>query len=433
VRNWCKQAEHEEHPAVCFDAWANDFSKEPLIGFIASLDAALKPHYAKVPAAQKLRRELLAAAKQIVMPVTKVVGAAASKKVLGLTMDQVADLFDGDNGDDHTKHEGGAVSKEDFQKIGKDLSKAMEDALKAHQSTARAIQAFKDKFGLLIAALRKEANVQLPVYVFVDELDRCRPDYAIALLEGIKHLFGIPGLYFVIATNIEQLAHSIKAVYGESFDAVRYLKRFFDMEFTLPIPDTTKFAIELLSKIIAPDPQHQVWGFNQVLPQFPLPAEEWLPYTFVRYARAFRLELRDMQQAAHILEACFLTMKSQQIHMHWLIFLVVLYQRDTTLYHQAVKQKQILPDLVSKLDTNNDLQFVVPAHQMGWENPPTKNVNILTVIEPFFSALRGNVVESKHDVSHTFPDNLGGSIKRALHDGAIHSYTELVPRAGRFT
>ena len=76
----------------------------------------------------------------------------------------------------------------------------------------------------MITVLEDQAGVQLPLFVFVDELDRCRPDYAIELLEGIKHLFGVPGVYFVVATNTVQLGESVKAVYGSGFDGVRYLK-----------------------------------------------------------------------------------------------------------------------------------------------------------------------------------------------------------------
>ncbi len=427
VRNWCKQAEFEQHPAVCFDAWSNDFSKDPLIGFIAELDAALKQHFASVPAAQEMRRELLASVKQVLLPGAKVLGAAMSKKLLGLSMEQVSEYLTsvGDDADNEP-----VVNKEDLVAVGKDLSKAMEDALKAHQSTAKAIQTFKDKFALLIEALRTQANIQLPVYVFVDELDRCRPDYAIALLEGIKHLFGVPGLYFVIATNIEQLAHSIKAVYGESFDAVRYLKRFFDLEFSLPKPDTTKFASELLSRIASPVPDDHIWGFN--LTALQLPSEAWLPYTFVRYARAFRLELRDMEQASHMLEACFLTLKRPQIHMHFLIFLVMLYQRDTALYDELRRSKHLTPGVLNAIDGNADLKFAIPLNQGSGAQQVIAYISISDIIEPYMKALRGDTLQPHPSQAELFPFKMAPMINQAQGEDALRTYLEIVPRAGCF-
>lgn len=427
VRNWCKQAEFEQHPAVCFDAWSNDFSKEPLIGFIAALDAALKRHYANVPAAQEMRRELLASVKQVLVPGAKVLGAAMSKKLLGLSIEQVSEYLTLD-GEDDEKEGKRIIGKDDLTALGKDLSKAMEDALKAHQSTARAIQTFKEKFALLIETLQEQANIQLPVYVFVDELDRCRPDYAIALLEGIKHLFGVPGLYFVIATNIEQLAHSIKAVYGESFDAVRYLKRFFDLEFSLPKPDTTKFASELLSKIASPAPDLHIWGFN--LAGLQLPSDAWLPYTFVRYARAFRLELRDMEQAAHMLEACFLTLKGPQIHMHFLIFLVMLYQRNTALYSELRRSKTLTQSVMNAIDGNVDLKFAIPVDN-GREKF-TANIAIHEIIEPYMKALRGDTLHLDQSQQGKFPMVMTQMIMHSQQEDELRTYLEIVPRAGCF-
>ena len=62
--------------------------------------------------------------------------------------------------------------------------------------------------------------------IIVDELDRCRPDYALRMLEVIKHFFAVDGVHFVLGVNLEQLAQSVRAVYGSGFDAERYLQRF---------------------------------------------------------------------------------------------------------------------------------------------------------------------------------------------------------------
>lgn len=63
--------------------------------------------------------------------------------------------------------------------------------------------------------------------VFVDELDRCRPSYAVRLLERIEHYFINDRITFVFSVNLEQLQHTIKNFYGNDFDACRYLDRFF--------------------------------------------------------------------------------------------------------------------------------------------------------------------------------------------------------------
>lgn len=67
-----------------------------------------------------------------------------------------------------------------------------------------------------------------PIFILVDELDRCRPSYAVELLERIKHLFSIEDFVFVLGSDTEQLSHAIRGLYGAGFDAERYLKRFVD-------------------------------------------------------------------------------------------------------------------------------------------------------------------------------------------------------------
>lgn len=79
------------------------------------------------------------------------------------------------------------------------------------------------------------------VVIFIDELDRCKPIYAIKLLERIKHYFNNNKIIFVFSTNLEELQSSVKCVYGENFNAYRYLDRFFDLKIPLPKADMQKY------------------------------------------------------------------------------------------------------------------------------------------------------------------------------------------------
>lgn len=77
--------------------------------------------------------------------------------------------------------------------------------------------------------------------VFIDELDRCRPDFTVRLLEQIKHYIFDDRITFVFSVNEEQLQHTIKHYYGEKFDSCRYLDRFFDLRISLPLADMDNF------------------------------------------------------------------------------------------------------------------------------------------------------------------------------------------------
>lgn len=80
------------------------------------------------------------------------------------------------------------------------------------------------------------------VILFIDELDRCRPDYAIRLLGDIKNLFENEKMILVYSTDLKQLANAVRGFYGEEFSAEKYLERFYDFKFDfMPINRTQYF------------------------------------------------------------------------------------------------------------------------------------------------------------------------------------------------
>lgn len=96
-----------------------------------------------------------------------------------------------------------------------------------------------EKVSEFLQSLLPEVGERL--IVFVDELDRCKPSYAVKLLERIKHYFLDEEITFVFSVNINELQHTIKKHYGNDFDATRYLDRFFDLRATLPKFDLEKY------------------------------------------------------------------------------------------------------------------------------------------------------------------------------------------------
>ena len=68
----------------------------------------------------------------------------------------------------------------------------------------------------------------------MDELDRCRPPFALDIVERIKHLFSVPGVCFVLVTHLPQLETSVQGAYGATFDAYTYLEKFYQLRVVLP-------------------------------------------------------------------------------------------------------------------------------------------------------------------------------------------------------
>ena len=97
----------------------------------------------------------------------------------------------------------------------------------------------KDTLNTLLDNLLAEHGDKL--VVFVDELDRCNPIYAIKLLERIKHFFDHENIIFIFSVNIKELTNTISNYYGQDFDSHRYLNKFCDISVDLPTIDISNY------------------------------------------------------------------------------------------------------------------------------------------------------------------------------------------------
>lgn len=121
----------------------------------------------------------------------------------------------------------------------KNYAEACEDTVKeqkSNESLEKRISSFLNDVVL---------NDEEKLIIFIDELDRCNPQYAVKLLERVKHYFNHPKVVFVISYNKAELQHSIKTLYGSEFSADKYLERFFDYEFGLSTIDAGSYLDSL--------------------------------------------------------------------------------------------------------------------------------------------------------------------------------------------
>ena len=123
-----------------------------------------------------------------------------------------------------------------FDKVGE----LFNEQLEIYQNTQKNIINFRARLSKVAESVE---NYGIPPLVFIiDELDRCRPDYAISLLERLKHLFNVEGIFFILAIDREQLNSSVTAAYGEGIDTDGYLRRFIDVPYSLPQPSIGNFC-----------------------------------------------------------------------------------------------------------------------------------------------------------------------------------------------
>ena len=80
------------------------------------------------------------------------------------------------------------------------------------------VEEVKNTFKELLGEIMVEKTNKL--VIFVDELDRCNPIFAVKLLERIKHFFDDERFIFVFSTNLNELQYTIKKFYGEGINRI---------------------------------------------------------------------------------------------------------------------------------------------------------------------------------------------------------------------
>ncbi|AMP06340.1 KAP family P-loop domain protein [Collimonas pratensis] len=439
LERWKDQALFEMHPTVFFNAWQNDFTEDPLLAFIAEFDTGLKEYFKHISVGDKVKTAAIKKIKNVYKPVLTVLASAAAKHFVGMSATHIQALISAADSDGQMGNIEGAASE--FKDFQQKLKKAIDKALAGHNTIKKLIVEFKEKLSKLIEALEKVSGVQLPLLIFVDELDRCRPDYAIELLEGIKHLFGVPGVFFIIATNIQQLGESVKAVYGTGFDGQRYLKRFFDLQYSLREPSNIQFANLLFNRMALPEIQNIVHGLsyshapNGQVPIGQTPVEI-LSLVLEMHADSFALGLRDQLQIATILEAAFLSLEGKPVHIFFLIFLTVIYQKNPAVFEKIAKTRNLSDETGFKT-----LDRVAGFGAIALMSDDGSAVNIISlnqIAKIYFDDLNlsYSARNSKQLNVRIFPQNLVYDIKGAQSGGTFTPdysiYFHLVQHAGGF-
>lgn len=216
---------------IYYDAFRNDFSGDVFLSIAVKIHEALKSTLEKEgydpDNSAKLKHLKKATLKVAGTMLKMTTGAAAS----ALT----ANVISHDMAGKAAEKLSGAL----FDTLEHDL----EAKFNAHSDSMKLIEDYQKQLKSIVSMPDKPKKVVF----FVDELDRCRPDFSVQVIEKIKHLFNIDGVYFVLAANCKQLINIIKNSYGISdADAMVYLEKFINFETKL-VPTNEKLDAELLN------------------------------------------------------------------------------------------------------------------------------------------------------------------------------------------
>jgi len=391
--------ENKRHPVVKFNAWESDHFNLPLLPLIYEITHQLQLFFSKLKLSPPALKSIASLGKNLVVDIAQ--ENFLTKVVL-------------------------AAHKNTTENWWMEYSKQKEN-----------IANFKNDLRTLTNYVDGKGFIHLPIYVLIDELDRCRPNYAIELLENIKHLFDVPGLYFIIATDSEQLKNSVAAVYGEKFGSEDYLKRFFDMEYNLADPEFRSYSKYLLSERKL---SHSDGPYNPLTkPDGEYSANE---LCFSAFSQYFNLSLRDQEQIANQYEAAILgSPNHKQYYLPFLLFLIMFRHTNSSLFSEFVETNELNPmyleNLHLKMYVDLYAGFSLPHAGSAGKSPAKtyKAINLVLLFLRYFDMPNAKINEALNKEKHEISKNVLNYLLLSKLDNKFippHKYVTVVKRIGRF-
>ena len=342
LKRWRKELQKQGIHSIYFNAWEDDFCDDPLVAIIGQL--------------------------------TKFASGIEKLCKYQTMLEDLAPKF--------LKNAVGAA-------VGVSLPDA-DSALTRYKEQGKIKAEFKDELGRMARDARSTGKG--PLVFIVDELDRCRPTFAIELLERVKHLLDVPGIVFAFGINREELGKSIQSIYG-NIDADVYLHRFFDMEFALLGADLEDFCLDLIHK-------HEL---GEVFPRrddFPAGFA-----TILRYLRPF--SLRDVEHCIRVLAfACSSApqAKNSATFCYLSAALIMLRIKKPALYKSFVQRETSAIKIVS--------QFAEWRGDSGMQDRDVNNqfnlmeIAIYSTSKPAWESLRTQILSSDLSMRPHIPEGL---------------------------
>ena len=317
LKLWAAHLRKEGFAVAEFNAWETDFSSEPFVAL-----------------SSKLREQFEAAPPESLAETTKHFSEVAKRVALHTAPVAIRLLSQG-------LLDSGSIER----LIADHLATRAEDRLKEFDEAQSSITEFKEILNEGAKRLSMP-HKNRPLFVMIDELDRCRPSYAIELLEFAKHLFSVDKIIFVLAINQAQLSKSIEGVYGAGFDAKGYLRRFFDIDYPLPSPKRENFVLQTLRDI----------GFSEQF-QGNTGAFKVVPTMIAQMLAWSDLDFRRMGQAIHRLAVACIPLDGSSYEAAAVTSVaVVARELDPSLYREFCLGNVDDKDLLYGLWNNRDLE-----------------------------------------------------------------------------
>lgn len=318
---------------VSFNAWEVDYATDPLVPLVAALHDRLLEIKGYGPTIDHAKVERLKALGSVLVKH----GATAAVKVATAGLIDLSTAAEG-----LAKAAGDAI-----EKAGEGLAGDLIDAFKQERQAANQFRSLLLELTAYVRVTAESDMAPPPLVLMIDELDRCRPTFAVAMLERIKHFFNVPGLVFVLALDIEQLKAGTRKVYGVELDAAEYLRRFIDLELRLPLADVGDMVDAMLTDCGADA------FFNARQKYTELRGDrQWILEVLKTLARHFELSPRVVQRMiSRLMLVIRQTLQNNYLDPIIVVFMIFLRMLNEQLLEEFVAGRAHASDVMEALRT----------------------------------------------------------------------------------
>lgn len=320
LRMWEQHLKNSQIPTIYFNAWENDFTDDALISLIGEIGSGLS-ELSKTGDESKAR-EYFDKAKNIgVGLIKRSIPVAAKVATAGaLDLDKVTE-----------------------QAITTFAESVAKEQIEQYENSKKSIQAFRDSLRAFSSSITEEEPK--PLVFIIDELDRCRPNYSIEVLEKAKHFFNVENIVFILGADKAQLGSSIKAIYGEGLNVNGYLRRFIDFDYLLPPPEKGTYVKALFEK----------FGFKEYFSKKTGRESQYEQgqalSMFEELFDLYKLTLREQEHCCSLLSlAIRTTPHDHKLFPLFLCFLIVLKVKNPESYNSLISNEIQPKELVVQIE-----------------------------------------------------------------------------------
>lgn len=313
---WQKELIQNGYKTVYLNAWENDFVSEPMVSILGELKSIVTaPH-------EKLFDNIKTKASKFSKGIIPAIAKGITKKYLG---EDAADLI---------------------ESTTKAATEVFENEISDYEKKKIELTEFKSKLQELV---NNECENK-PLVFIIDELDRCRPDYAVELLEKVKHFFSIEGVVFILSIDKTQLCSSIKGYYGSSeINAEEYLRRFIDIEYSLSDPETKPFCNYLYEYFEFDSfmQSKERMGYSELCND-----KEMFLNMAIKLVESKRLTLRQTEKLFAYTRLTLISFQTNNYLFADLFFLIAFIKSFETEFYQNLKQRNFaIQELSDKMNS----------------------------------------------------------------------------------